>query len=110
MSANDKLEATYGPGRTTPPLEARVAAVLAHNRCRANNPKADHPIWGYLTFSEDQREFLRGQQAQAVAELMPLIAEAQAEAWDEGADLANRIYPLDYDGANPYRADNLDQP
>lgn len=61
-------------------IEQRIADVLAHNRCRQNNPKADHPIWGYLTFSEDQREFLRGQQAQTVAELMPLIAEAQAEA------------------------------
>ena len=56
MSANDKSEATYGPGRTTPPLETRIAAVLS-----------EHP---------EHHE----------AMLANLIAEAQAEALREAAD------------------------
>jgi hypothetical protein len=37
-------------------VEAQVNA-----RGRANNPKWDHPIVGYQTFSEDQKAYLREQ-------------------------------------------------
>jgi hypothetical protein len=35
------------------------AEVNAHGR--ETNPKWDHPIWGYETFSEDQKAYLREQ-------------------------------------------------
>lgn len=68
-------------------LEARIAEVLAYQHCRMTNSKADHPIFGYHAFSEEQREYLRSvmmPSAQAVAELIaPLIREAQADALRE---------------------------
>lgn len=40
--------------------DAEVEAAV-NARGRENNPKWDHPIMGYETFSEDQKAFLREQ-------------------------------------------------
>lgn len=64
-------------------IQERIAEVLAYQHCRLTNPKADHPIFGYHAFSEDQREHLRSVMkpaAEAIAELVaPVIREARAE-------------------------------
>lgn len=65
--------------------------------------------WVHLPKGGVKDQFVRldANAAHAVAELLaPLIREREAEAWDKGADLASRIYPLDYDGSNPYRSNN----
>ena len=56
----------------------RVADTLAYYRCRSSNPKADDPHMGYHAFSEHQREHLRGDQAEATAEIVRIIAECAA--------------------------------
>jgi len=58
----------------------RVADTLAYYGCRASNPKADDPHMGYHAFSEDQREHLRGKQADATAEIVRIIASERAAA------------------------------
>lgn len=68
------------------PAAAIEAAVIAHGR--ASNPKWDHPIFGYQTFNEDQKEYLRRQariyleaaapymQTGALAEVVSLVDSA----------------------------------
>lgn len=80
----------------TPTPEA-IADTLAYYHCRRVNPKADDPIFGYHTFSEDQRDFLRGVQSEAAAEIHRMIAtaavQAKAEALREAADRIEREVP-----------------
>lgn len=61
--------------------EAVEAAV--HARGRASNPKWDHPISGYQTFSNDQKECLR---EQARIELEAAAPHMLAGAWLEGME------------------------
>lgn len=70
-------------------LEDQVADTLAYYQCRETNPKADHPRMGYHAFSEDQREHLKAQKAEAAAEIVRMmLAVSPAPARD---DLASRI-------------------
>jgi hypothetical protein len=71
----DALEAVTVPTENERELAFRIADTLAYYRCRLNNPKADHPHMGYHAFSEDQREHLRAQQAEATGEILRIIAE-----------------------------------
>jgi len=64
----------------------RVADTLAYYGCRASNPKADDPHMGYHAFSEDQREHLRGKQADATAEIVRIIASERAAAKAEASN------------------------
>jgi hypothetical protein len=54
------------------PQEAVEAAVNATGR--RNNPKWDHPITGYQTFSDDQKEYLRGYVQTALSAASPYLA------------------------------------
>jgi hypothetical protein len=74
----DALEAVTVPTENERELAFRIADTLAYYRCRLNNPKADHPHMGYHAFSEDQREHLRAQQAEATGEILRIIAENSA--------------------------------
>jgi hypothetical protein len=71
----DALQAVTVPTENERELAFRIADTLAYYRCRSNNPKADHPHMGYHAFSEDQREHLRGEQAEATGEILRIIAE-----------------------------------
>lgn len=63
--------------------EAIEAAVIAHGR--ASNPKWDHPIFGYETFSEDQKEHLRDQARTYLEAAAPLITyRAAQDAYEQG--------------------------
>ena len=61
--------------------EAIEAAVNANGR--ASNPKWDHPIMGYQTFSEDQKDYLRDQARSYIESAAPII---RAEALESAAD------------------------
>jgi hypothetical protein len=63
------------PSENERELAFRIADTLAYYRCRLNNPKADHPDMGYHAFSEDHREHLRAQQAEATGEILRIISE-----------------------------------
>lgn len=66
-------------------LEDRVADTLAYYQCRETNPKADHPRMGYHAFSEDQREHLKAQKAEAAAEIVRMmLAASVVPTHDEG--------------------------
>lgn len=75
----------------TIPTPEAIAVTLAYYNCRRVNPKADDPVMGYHTFSENQREFLSGEQAEAASEVHRMIAnaaaQAKAEALREAADV-----------------------
>ena len=95
-----------------------VADLLAYRQVKWSNPKADSAIWGYRTFSEDQREFLRGRHREEAREMLAaspaVLPELLAIAWDDGAATAwNRSTPevnahayqwrTDGEPHNPYR-------
>lgn len=100
----NQLPTVLGVGSLTP--EA-IADTLAYYHCRRVNPKADHPIMGYHTFSEDQREFLRDRQSEAAAEIHRMIvasaAQAKAEALREAADEFGSWGPTGIAAANALR-------
>ena len=98
-------------------LEHKVSDTLAYYHCRATNPKADHPRMGYHAFSEEQREHLRANQAEAAAEMVRVIGEittdAKADAWDEGSRALMRAASAEQTLSfiapfNPYRAAGTD--
>lgn len=93
-------------------LEARIAEVVAGHVLVSFDPEyfdahcgcglvieAIHPL--------NAANESRPHSAHLAAMLAPVIREREAEAWDKGADLASRIYPLDYDGSNPYRSSDV---
>jgi len=67
------------------PMRERIAEALAHARCRETNPKADHPVFGYAAFSEDQREHLRAQQYDATEAVLAVLADLPDTAVEAGA-------------------------
>ena len=96
-------------------LEHKVSDTLAYYHCRATNPKADHPRMGYHAFSEEQREHLRANQAEAAAEMVRVIGEiatdAKADAWDEGYQAFGDYLEGPEWGVtpvNPYRAASIE--
>lgn len=84
MSANDKLAATFGPGRTTPTptLETQIAKVLAAHSIGAFS--------GDSTACRCDRTWRKniGHRAHVTealtAALAPVIAEEQSAAWLRG--------------------------
>jgi len=59
------------------PEEAVEAAVKAHGR--ANNPKWDHPIFGYQTFSDAQKGHLRDHARIYLEAALPLLLSHERE-------------------------------
>ena len=100
MSANDKSAATYGPGRTTPALEARVRLEVAHGITNISN--WPEPIQVHLLGRD-----LAGPINKLAEALLPLIADA----WEEGYGIGGYDYMAAEDSgtglsacrANPYR-------
>lgn len=76
------------------PMRERIAEALAHARCRETNPKADHPIFGYAMFSEDQREHLRSQQYDAADAVLDLWADLPDTAVEAGARTLTEPEPI----------------
>lgn len=60
------------------PDEVVEAAVNAHGQ--AVNPKWHHPIMGYETFSEDQKEFLRDRARTYLEAAAPYLIAQASEA------------------------------
>lgn len=84
MSANDKAAATYGPGRTTPPLEAQIAEVITEHE--AHFPVDDgstHCDCGQWRDDSCMQDINHRQHVAAM--LDPLIAEQQAATLLEAA-------------------------
>lgn len=84
MSANDKLAATFGPGRTTPTptLETRIAEILAQHV--AKRPWSDSGVMkcscGERFVAEYDYQQRALHQAHQAAVLAPVIREREAEA------------------------------
>lgn len=112
MSANDKLAATFGPGRTTPTpaLETRIAEVLAAHSIGAFSGDSTacqcDRTWRK---NADHRKHLTEALA---AVLAPVIADAQAEAWDACVHAADKQWTIGHTSAqllrntNPYRSND----
>ena len=94
---SNKLEATYGPGRTTPPLEARVAAVLAGHQY--------DPDGCVCTCSDEVQVGLRCDSQTHSQHVATMLAPVFADVWDEGAfDASMSLDHGGHNADNPYRS------
>lgn len=72
------LAAAAGAAPQPEGLMERIVDTLAYYQCRETNPKADHPRMGYHSFPEEQHAHLRGQKAEAAAEIVRMMAASAA--------------------------------
>lgn len=87
MSANDKVAATFGPGRTTPTLETRIAEILSAHDFRIKEEVGAHVGVKTIVCNCGNRYGLgESHRAHQAAALAPVIAEAKAEALRKAAD------------------------
>lgn len=103
-------------------LEARIAEVLNEHTLHLLSPATDDPNGPWEVecncnmppvtsegFFDGEKKFA----AHQAAMLLPVIREAQAEAWDECVHIYDSMVCLDCEPnapTNPYRADNLATP
>ena len=69
--------------------------TLAYYQCRANNPKADHPIQGYHAFSEEQRDHLREKQREGAEEIVRMFAATRVPVQGEPNDDREALVRVD---------------